>query len=219
MLSFPPVPCARAGRRGSQLRRGGASGAAPLFAPPPDADLRRVRVPAACKARGSDLRVHFKNTRETAFQIKDMELKKARRYLEDVIAHKRIVPFRKFCGGVGRKAQVKDAGGTDGVGRWPQKSCKFLLDLLTNAESNAEVKGLDPDFLKITHIQVNRSQKQRRRMYRAHGRINREFPARPRPARPSSDAPVYPSRERHLVRGVSEAGLLTCDARGVYSDA
>ena len=136
--------------------------------------------------------MHFKNTRETAFQIKDMELKKARRYLEDVIAHKRIVPFRKFCGGVGRKAQVKDAGGTDGVGRWPQKSCKFLLDLLTNAESNAEVKGLDPDFLKITHIQVNRSQKQRRRMYRAHGRINREFPARPRPARPSSDAPVYP---------------------------
>ena len=147
-----------------------------------------MRVPAACKARGSDLRVHFKNTRETAFQIKDMELKKARRYLEDVIAHKRIVPFRKFCGGVGRKAQVKDAGGTDGVGRWPQKSCKFLLDLLTNAESNAEVKGLDPDFLKITHIQVNRSQKQRRRMYRAHGRINREFPARPRPTRPSSDA-------------------------------
>ena len=35
-----------------------------------------------------------------------------------------------------------------------------------------QVKGLDPDFLKITHIQVNRSQKQRRRMYRAHGRIN-----------------------------------------------
>ena len=34
------------------------------------------------------------------------------------------------------------------------------------------MKGLDPDFLKITHIQVNRSQKQRRRMYRAHGRIN-----------------------------------------------
>ena len=35
-----------------------------------------------------------------------------------------------------------------------------------------QCKGLDPDLLKITHIQVNRSQKQRRRMYRAHGRIN-----------------------------------------------
>ena len=187
MLSFPPFSL-----RGRETREPASAGrgqrrCSPVC-PPPDADLRRVRVPAACKARGSDLRVHFKNTRETAFQIKDMELKKARRYLEDVIAHKRIVPFRKFCGGVGRKAQVKDAGGTDGVGRWPQKSCKFLLDLLTNAESNAEVKGLDPDFLKITHIQVNRSQKQRRRMYRAHGRINREFPARPRPTRPSSDA-------------------------------
>ena len=97
---------------------------------------------AACKARGSDLRVHFKNTRETAFAIKNLTLKKARRYLEDVIAHKSIVPFRKFAKGVGRKAQVKDAGGTDGRGRWPQKSCKFLLDLLTNAESNAEVGPL-----------------------------------------------------------------------------
>jgi large subunit ribosomal protein L17e len=98
-----------------------------------------VLLCAACKARGSDLRVHFKNTRETAFAIKNLTLKKARRYLEDVIAHKTIVPFRKFAKGVGRKAQVKDAGGTDGRGRWPQKSCKFLLDLLTNAESNAEV--------------------------------------------------------------------------------
>ena len=98
-----------------------------------------VCVCAACKARGSDLRVHFKNTRETAFAIKNLTLKKARRYLEDVIAHKAIVPFRKFAKGVGRKAQVKDNGGTDGRGRWPQKSCKFLLDLLTNAESNAEV--------------------------------------------------------------------------------
>ena len=54
------------------------------------------------------------------------------------------------------------------------KSCKFLLDLLTNAESNADHYGLDPDQLKITHIQVNKAQKQRRRTYRAHGRINRE---------------------------------------------
>lgn len=30
------------------------------------------------------------------------------------------------------------------------------------------------DSLYITHIQVNQAQKQRRRTYRAHGRINRE---------------------------------------------
>merc|ERR1712228_360881 len=41
-----------------------------------------------------------------------------------------------------------------------------------NAESNAEVKGLDTENLEIFHIQVNRAQKQRRRTYRAHGRTN-----------------------------------------------
>merc|ERR1712209_55403 len=56
-------------------------------------------------------------------------------------------------------------------GRWPLKSCEFLLQLLKNAESNAEFKGLDPDHLVIEHIQVNRAPKMRRRTYRAHGRI------------------------------------------------
>ena len=40
-------------------------------------------------------------------------------------------------------------------GRWPLKSAEFLLQLLKNAESNAEYKGLDPDHLVIEHIQVN----------------------------------------------------------------
>lgn len=38
-----------------------------------------------------------------------------------------------------------------------------------------QVKGLDTDTLFISHIQVNQAQKQRRRTYRAHGRINRKF--------------------------------------------
>ena len=35
-----------------------------------------------------------------------------------------------------------------------------------------QVKGLDTESLEISHIQVNRAQKQRRRTYRAHGRTN-----------------------------------------------
>lgn len=62
---------------------------------------------SACKARGVDLRVHFKNTRETAQAIKNMHLRKAVRYLKDVMAKKQIVPFRRYRGGVGRKAQVR----------------------------------------------------------------------------------------------------------------
>lgn len=162
----------------------------------------------------------FQNTREAAQAIKHMELAKAKRYLEDVCAHKQAVPFRRFCGGVGRTAQAK-ARHSNGQGRWPVKSAQFLLGLLKNAESNAEVrrgeqgditlcvenmsglnllgslhtgairhrikikvailydvqvKGLDVDTLCVSHIQVNQAQRQRRRTYRAHGRINRRCP-------------------------------------------
>lgn len=106
----------------------------------------------SCKARGSDLRVHFKNTRETSRAIKGMPLRRAQRYLKNVILQKEIVPFRRFNGGVGRKAQVKAWKTTQG--RWPQKSAEFLLQLLRNAESNAEFKGLDVDRLAIEHIMV-----------------------------------------------------------------
>jgi len=56
--------------------------------------------------------------------------------------------------------------------RWPVKSAEFLLGLLKNAEANADIKGLDTSNLVISHIQVNQAPKQRRRTYRAHGRIN-----------------------------------------------
>merc|ERR1739844_459626 len=124
----------------------------------------------SCKARGSYLRVHFKNTRETAQAIKKMHIRKANRYLKDVIAKKQIIPFRRFSGGVGSKAQAKAHGCSQG--RWPVKSAEFLLQLLKNAESNADVKGLDVDSLVIDHIQVNPAPYMRRRTYRAHGRIN-----------------------------------------------
>ena len=145
----------------------------------------------------------LQNTRETAFAIRKLPLAKAKRYLEDVLAHKQAIPFRRFCGGVGRTAQAKNRH-SNGQGRWPIKSAQFILDLLKNAESNAEacycswlhfiisgvlsslvvlilqsihmqMKGLDVDSLYISHIQVNQAQKQRRRTYRAHGRINRMY--------------------------------------------
>lgn len=124
----------------------------------------------SCKTSGNYLRVHFKNTREAASVLRGMQLRKAQTFLNDVCEKKQCVPFRRFNGGVGRCAQAKAWGVTQG--RWPEKSAKFLLGLLKNAESNAESKGLNLDTLIIKHVQVNQAPKQRRRTYRAHGRIN-----------------------------------------------
>lgn len=99
-----------------------------------------------------------------------MPLRRAQRFLKNVTDKKECVPFRKFNGGVGRCAQAKQWGTTQG--RWPKKSAEFLLQLLRNAESNADYKGLDVDRLVVDHIQVNRAPCLRRRTYRAHGRIN-----------------------------------------------
>merc|ERR1712006_62867 len=121
---------------------------------------------------GSNLRVHFKNTRETCHAIKGMMLRKAVSYLQHVVEHKEAIAFRRFCGGVGRTSQAKNAGSTNGQARWPKKSAEFVLNLLSNAEANAELKSLETDKLYIAHIQVNKAQQQRRRTYRAHGRIN-----------------------------------------------
>merc|ERR1712149_125278 len=126
----------------------------------------------SCKARGSHLRVHFKNTRETCHAIRGMMLKKAQSYLQHVVEKKEAIPFRRYCGGVGRTAQAKNAGSTNGQARWPKKSAEFVLNLLSNAEANAELKSLEIDKLFVSHIQVNRAVQNRRRTYRAHGRIN-----------------------------------------------
>lgn len=75
-----------------------------------------------------------------------MTLVKAKRYLEDVLVHKQAIPFRRFCRGVGRTAQAKNRH-SNGQGRWPVKSAKFILDLLKNAESNAEVSFWFLSFL------------------------------------------------------------------------
>eukprot|EP00052_Salpingoeca_macrocollata_P030386 m.319344 g.319344 ORF g.319344 m.319344 type:complete len:184 (+) comp23127_c0_seq1:52-603(+) len=131
---------------------------------------KQVDTNDSCQTRGAYLRVHYKNTRETVAAIKGMPLRRAMTFLENVKNKKEIVPFTRHSGGVGRKAQCKQWGHPQG--RWPKKSAEFVLSLLKNAESNAEVKGLDTATLKVTHAQVNMAPKMRRRTYRAHGRIN-----------------------------------------------
>uniref|UniRef100_A0A8C2V5F8 Large ribosomal subunit protein uL22 n=1 Tax=Chinchilla lanigera TaxID=34839 RepID=A0A8C2V5F8_CHILA len=117
----------------------------------------------SCKSRGSNLRVHCKNTRETAQAIEGVRIRKGTVYLKDVTLKKQCVPFRRYSGG------AKQWGWTQGQ---RPKKVRNLLHTLKNAEGSAELKGLDVDSPVIERIHVNRAPKMRRRTYRAHGRIN-----------------------------------------------
>jgi ribosomal protein uL22 len=130
-------------------------------------------------ARGEYLRTHFKNMREVAAALSGMshpiilssyhiltiqhhsnpftgmKLEKAYKYLADVKEHKQVIPFRRFSGGVGRASQAKQFGAT--LGRWPEKSVRFILGLLKNAESNADAKNIELGDLFIKNIVVNQA--------------------------------------------------------------
>ena len=109
------------------------------------------------KACGSSLRAHFKQCREVCHAIKGMKVSKSIAYLEDVLQYKQAIPFTKFTGGIGRHAQGKLRNTPGDKVRWPQKATKIVLDLVKNAEANAEMKGLDVEDLMIKHSQANRA--------------------------------------------------------------
>lgn len=125
------------------------------------------------KSCGAHLRVHFKHCREIAHFVNGMEVSKALRALDDVLAFKAVIPFVKYTGGMGATAQAKQIRAPGNRGRWPVKATAVYRDMLKNAVANAEKKGLDPDSLVIDHTQCNRAPPGRRRTYRAHGRIGK----------------------------------------------
>lgn len=102
-----------------------------------------------------------------------MKYTKSLKYLNDVIKHKRAVPFRRFKGGVGRTAQGKEWGVSQA--RWPVKSCSAILELLLTAKGAIATKGLDTDKLVIQRVVTNRAPCLSRRSYRAHGRVQSGF--------------------------------------------
>merc|ERR1711981_548384 len=73
---------------------------------------------------------------------------------------------------MGGVAQGKQRNAPGDKCRWPQKATKAFLDLLRNAEANAEDQHLTKEALVVKHVSCQRAPKMLRRTYRAHGRIN-----------------------------------------------
>lgn len=78
---------------------------------------RNPRTERSVKARGKDVRVHFKNTYECAKMMKGKTIEEVRKYFNDVLEHKRCIPYTRFNGAVGRTGQAKEFGKVQG--RWP----------------------------------------------------------------------------------------------------
>jgi len=159
----------------------------------------------ASRARGEYLRTHFKNMREVAAALSGLKLSKAFSYLDNVLEHQQVIPFRRFNGGVGRASQAKQFKTTQG--RWPEKSVRFITRLLQNAQSNADAKGIDVEGLLIRNIVVQQAPKTRRRTYRAHGRINpyQGHPCHVEVILAASEEEVERSKDKDAVQ--SYAGL------------
>ena len=120
------------------------------------------------KALGRSLKISPKHAVEICNKIRGMKVEKAEAYLEDVMEMKTAVPFKKHNKKVGHRRGI---GGWP-TGRYPVKAAKQILDILKNAEANAEYKGLDTENLKIMHISSHKGYVIRGWTPRAFGRAS-----------------------------------------------
>lgn len=115
------------------------------------------------KAMGKELHISRKHAYEIARAIKGKKLDDARVFLEEVAALKRAVPYKRYTRNIPHRKGMC-------TGRYPQKAAKEFLRVIKNVESNATYKGLDPDNMKITHIETKKGHTFRGAFPRAQGR-------------------------------------------------
>src|SRR5512137_1347245 len=125
-----------------------------------------VRAGSSSRAMGIELRISLKHAREICNSLRGMKVKAAKSYLEDVIALKKAVPFKRYARNVAHRHGLVGAD----AGRYPQKAAKAVLEVLANAMSNAEYKGMEPDGMKIYHAGTLKGRTIRGWMPRAMGR-------------------------------------------------
>ncbi|MGI0019321.1 MAG: 50S ribosomal protein L22 [Nitrososphaera sp.] len=116
--------------------------------------------------------ISHKHSREIALAIKGLSIEKAREFLENVVAKKIAVPYRRYNNEVAHRSNIRDGFS---AGRYPQKAAHEFLRLLDNLESNAEYKGMDLDRLRIVSAVTHKGTKIKRFQPRAMGRSSPKY--------------------------------------------
>jgi large subunit ribosomal protein L22 len=118
---------------------------------------------SVARARGIEIPMSPKKTYEVLNAIRGLSLDRARQILEDAVAMKKAIPFRRYNQETAHKRGV-------GPGRYPIKVAKNLLQILQNAEENAEYDSLDTDALFVKVAACSRGRIRKANMPRAQGR-------------------------------------------------
>jgi large subunit ribosomal protein L22 len=122
------------------------------------------------KAMGYEMPISFKHAVEICAAIKGKPIEDAIKYLEEVVAMKRVVPFRNYKKKIPHKRLERWY-----AGKYPQKAAKNILKVLKNLDANAEYKGLEKSKLVIVHAQAKKGRVLKRYMPRAFGRATPKF--------------------------------------------
>ncbi len=103
------------------------------------------------KAYGKDIQISPKTSVEICGFVRGKDVDMAIDMLDEVIEGKRAVPYRKH------NKQIAHQKGV-GPGGYPKKAATKIRDLLEEAKSNAESKGLDSDGMKILTISASQGE-------------------------------------------------------------
>jgi len=104
------------------------------------------------KAIGKNMPISWKDATEIGRFIKGDKVEKAIGKLEKVIEKDLAVPYTKFDSDVGHRSGPGDSG------RYPVKAAEHILEVLEEAEANAEHEGLNPGALAVDNVITNQGQ-------------------------------------------------------------
>lgn len=106
--------------------------------------------PHQARALGKNMPVSWKDCTEIGRFIKQDTISKAENKLEKVIEKELPVPYTKFDSDAGHKSGKGDSG------KFPVKAAKHMLEVLQEAESNAEHQGLNKGALHVDNVITNK---------------------------------------------------------------
>jgi len=104
------------------------------------------------KAMVRDIDMSPKHAMAIASKIKGMNVSKAIKLLERVVKLETPIPFKRFNTGIGHRKGVDK----EKIGRYPVKASKKYLEMLKSLQGNASFKGLDPEKLKLIHVEAKK---------------------------------------------------------------